>query len=321
MALRFDSSTHGNSQNRESDHAKVPHSASRAALPTQTLSPPASSPMQATDGIDAARPGTPTRPPVPSAVTHFNALAPRGAQASTSKAMTALGPSVHPQATTAAALALHAQRAKAGQQRHFKTAGDMANFEYIAVHGPLPGKTQSAAAQAKVQARQDKEQAATKARRQQRRANRILEGIDNKASASASDEKWSNYALNSAHETGDTKARIFSRATGLSTISVWKKGDPKPAMEAAARNPVHVAERRTNIGQILSETRAGKAAERQASNEHRARMDTKHKLIGPTGSKTARVQWVYPVDKKTGKVSDAPQLGTIQPSDTSSDEG
>lgn len=321
MPLRFSSSAHGNTQNHETDHAKSPLSASRAASPVPTSPRPAFPTAQEGDEVDAGRLGTPTRAPAQPTAAHFSALAPREARVGTSGPTTGLVMGGHPQATTAAALALHAQRVKAAQQRQYKTAGDMANFEHIAIHGPLPAKTPSVAALAKAQAKQEKEQAAAKARRREIRANRIPEGIDYKASASASDEKWSNYALNSAHETGGAKARIFSGATGLSTVSIWKRGDPQPAMEAAAENSVHVAERRTNLDQILSETRAGKAAERQASNEHRARMDTKHKLTGPTGSKTARVQWVYPVDKKTGAVSDAPHLGTIQPSDTSSDEG
>ena len=229
--------------------------------------------------------------------------------------------SVHPQATTAAALALRAQRAEGAEQRTFKTAGDMANFERIAVHGPVPGNVSSEAAQAKAKAKQEKEQAASKARRRDVRANRIPEGIDNKELLTINPEKYSNYALNTAHPRGGNKARVIAKATWLTPVNAYEFGRPQVAMSAAAANPIHLAERASVLGQIEREVKAGAPAERKPTDQHRARMDTKTKLVGPTGRKTVRVQWPYERNNETGELSSAPHLGSIQPSDTSSDEG
>jgi hypothetical protein len=76
----------------------------------------------------------------------------------------------------------------------------------------------------------------------------------------------------------------------------------------------------TGEGGLLRETQAGLPAERKLATENRARMDTKHRIVGPSGTAKVRVQWVYPKDKETGHYFDAPHLGTIQPSDTFSSE-
>lgn len=155
--------------------------------------------------------------------------------------------------------------------------------------------------QAKAKAKEEKQQTAASARRREVRANRTSFGIDNKKLSTASDEKYSNCAANTAHPHGGNKARVLAARTGLSPVDVFKQGDPSVAMNAANRNPTHLAELADNMGRILSETRAGKAAERKPGSAFSARMDIKHKFLGPTGAKTVRVQMaLYRLNRFTG---------------------
>ena len=195
-----------------------------------------------------------------------------------------------------------------------KSAKFQAKAARIAAGGP-------SAPQAAKETKQERDQRLAQERKAAVRASRIPTGIDNKELLTASDEKYSNYALNTAHPHGKHKAERIIVATGLTPVTVYGAKDAEVAMTAAANDPVHLAERAHNMTKIVNETRNGAPAQRQETDEYRARMDTKHKLEGPTGTKTVRAQWAYPRHKKTGTVSNAPHLAGIQPSDTSSEEG